>query len=144
MTELSAPTMTFGQTLAFAERALTARLRDYLAELDTTPETWYALQTIGALGPVMPRDALVAELAQSRTLNAQLASELLDRLASEGLIHGATEIALTDEGEARHRELRDAIAARTATLLGEFDRADVDTTMRTLRAVVERSEALHA
>ena len=34
----------FGQTLAFAERALTAVLRRHLAERQTTPETWYALQ----------------------------------------------------------------------------------------------------
>ena len=30
----------FGQTLAFAERALTAVLRQHLAERQTTPETW--------------------------------------------------------------------------------------------------------
>ena len=32
----------FGQALAFAERTLTAILREHLAERDTTPEVWYA------------------------------------------------------------------------------------------------------
>jgi hypothetical protein len=40
----------FGQTLAFAERALTAVLRRHLAERQTTPETWYALQLIATRG----------------------------------------------------------------------------------------------
>ncbi len=41
----------FGQTLAFAERTLTAILREHLAERDTEPETWYALQLIATRGP---------------------------------------------------------------------------------------------
>jgi DNA-binding MarR family transcriptional regulator len=133
--------MSFGQTLAFAERALTASLRDHLAELGTTPETWYALQTIATRGPVIAREALVGELAQSRRLDASSASELLDRLDSEGLIRGSDDIELTEVGVARHRSLRDSIAVPTRELLAAFPPADIDTTMRTLRAMTERAEA---
>jgi DNA-binding MarR family transcriptional regulator len=140
MTESPVPQMSFGMTLAFAERALTASLRDHLAELGTTPETWYALQTIATRGPVMARDAVVGELAQSRRLDERSASELLDRLASEGLIQGSTEVELTAAGAARHRELRESIAVPTAQLLGSFDPADIETTIRTLRAMTERVE----
>ena len=47
----------FGQTLAFAERALSAVLRRHLAERQTEPETWYALQLIATpcLPPLPPR-----------------------------------------------------------------------------------------
>ena len=48
----------FGQTLAFAERALTAVLRQHLAERQTTPETWYALQLVATRGPGLDREAL--------------------------------------------------------------------------------------
>ncbi|MCU1688009.1 MAG: hypothetical protein JWQ81_8748 [Amycolatopsis sp.] len=41
----------FGQTLAFAERSLSATLREHLAQRDTTPETWYALHLIGTRRP---------------------------------------------------------------------------------------------
>ena len=52
----------FGRTLAFAERALTATLRRHLAERQTTPETWYALQLIATRGPGLSRKALSADL----------------------------------------------------------------------------------
>ena len=50
----------FGQTLAFAERTLTAVLRRHLAERETEPETWYALQLIATRGPGLAREALSA------------------------------------------------------------------------------------
>ena len=56
------PTPTFGQTLAFAERALTATLRQHLAKRQTTPETWYALQLIATRGPQLARTALSQDL----------------------------------------------------------------------------------
>ena len=40
-----------------------------------------------------------------------------------------------------HRSLREYIAGPTARLLGEFDLADVETTVRTLRAITERAQA---
>jgi hypothetical protein len=56
----------FGQTLAFAERTLTATLRQHLAERQTTPETWYALQLIAVHGPGLAREALSRDLERSR------------------------------------------------------------------------------
>ena len=57
----------FGQTLAFAERSLTAVLRRHLAERQTTPETWYALQLIATRGPGLDREALSRDLEGSPT-----------------------------------------------------------------------------
>jgi DNA-binding MarR family transcriptional regulator len=130
----------FGRTLAFAERALTATLRQHLAERQTTPETWYALQLIATGGPGLSRTELSADLERSRTLNADSTRELLARLEAEGLIRGDTNLDLTPEGETLHRSLRDYIAGPTARLLGQFDVDDIETTVRTLQAITKRVE----
>jgi DNA-binding MarR family transcriptional regulator len=139
---MTAPSLPpFGQTLAFAERTLTATLRQHLAARDTEPETWYALQLIATRGPGLARKALSDDLEGSRTLNADSTRELLARLQAEGLISGHAELNLTPEGEALHRSLREYIAGPTARLLGQFDADDVETTIRTLQAITERAAA---
>jgi DNA-binding MarR family transcriptional regulator len=134
-------TISFGQTLAFAERTLSAGLRQHLAERGTTPETWYALQLIATRGPGLARQALTSDLEGSRTLNPDSTRELLARLEAEGLIRGGAQVDLTADGEALHRSLREYIAGPTAELLGHFDPDDVQTTMRTLQAITERAAA---
>jgi DNA-binding MarR family transcriptional regulator len=137
---MTKPPASFGQTLAFAERTLTATLRRHLAERGTTPETWYALQLIATRGPRLDREALSEDLEGSRTLTADSTRELLARLEVEGLIRGDAQIDLTPEGEALHRSLREYIAGPTARLLGQFDPDEVETTIRTLGAITERAE----
>jgi DNA-binding MarR family transcriptional regulator len=129
----------FGRTLAFAEHTLTAVLQQHLAERQTEPETWYALQLIDLRGPGAAREALSRELEGSRTLTADSTRELLARLEAEGLIRGDAELDLTAEGEAMFRSLREYIAGPTAELLGQFDADDIDTTVRTLQAITERA-----
>ena len=131
----------FGYTLAFAERTLTAQLRQRLAERDVKPESWYALRLIAAEGPGLTREALSHELEGSRGLNADSTVELLARLEAEGLIRGGAELDLTPEGKALYRSLRDYIARPTADLLSQFDVADVETTVRTLQAIAEHAQA---
>jgi hypothetical protein len=129
----------FGQTLAFAERTLTAVLRQHLAKRETTPETWYALQLIATGGPRLARETLSADLEGSRTLNADSTRELLARLEAEGLIRGDAELELTSEGETRYHSLRDYIAVPTAELLGQLPADDIETTVRTLQAIAARA-----
>jgi DNA-binding MarR family transcriptional regulator len=130
----------FGRTLAFAERALSAVLRQHLAERGITPETWYALQLIATGGPGIARLALSADLEGSRTLNADSTRELLTRLETEGLIRGDGELDLTAEGEALHRSLRQYVTSGATELLSQFDIEDIDTTVRTLLAITERAK----
>jgi DNA-binding MarR family transcriptional regulator len=130
----------FGQTLAFAERALTATLRQHLAERGTKPETWYALQLLATRGPGLAREALSADLEGSRTLNADSTRQLLARLEADGLIRGDANVDLTADGEALHRSLRDSIAGPTVRLLSQFDVDDVETTVRTLQAITARAQ----
>ena len=131
-----------GQTLAFAERVLSATLIQHLAERDTKPETWYALKLIAAGGPGTGREALRADLEGSRTLDADSADELIARLESEGLVRGDADatVSLTAEGEALFRSLRDYIVGPTIRLLSQFDVDDVETTIRTLQAITARAK----
>ncbi|HWF56509.1 MAG TPA: hypothetical protein VG223_17855 [Solirubrobacteraceae bacterium] len=131
----------FGQTLAFAERALSATLRQHLAERETQPETWYALQLIATRGPGLDREALSADLEGSPTMTADSTRELLARLQADGLIHGEEKLDLTASGETLHRGLREYIAGPTVRLLSQFDADDVETTIRTLQAITARAAA---
>src|SRR3954464_9214970 len=140
---MTTPPVVFGQlgrTLAFAERALTATLRQHLAERQTAPETWYALQLLATGGPGLAREALSADLEGSRTLNADSTRELLAGLQAEGLVRGDANLDLTPEGESLHRSLRDYIAGPTVRLLSQFDIDDIETTVRTLQAITKRTE----
>ena len=129
----------FGQALAFAERTLTVTLREHLAQRDTKPETWYALQLIATRGPGLSRQELSRDLAGSPNLNADSTRELLAGLEADGLIRGDTRVALTAEGEALHRSLREHIAGPTARLLSQFDIRDIETTVRTLQAITQKA-----
>jgi hypothetical protein len=129
----------FGQTLAFAERTLTTVLRRHLAHRAVAPETWYALKLIAVGGPGLSRHALTSDLEGSPTLNPDSVRELLAQLQAEGLIHGDTEVDLTTEGQRRFSDLQEYVSRATAELLDEFELDDIDTTVRTLRAITERA-----
>ena len=139
MTTPSAIFGQFGRTLAFAERTMTATLREHLAQRGVAPETWYALQLAATGGPGIPRRELSRDLDGSRSLDASSAAELLARLEAEGLIRGDERIDLTAEGEALHRSLREYVAGPAARLLSQFDVNDVETTIRTLQAITQRA-----
>jgi DNA-binding MarR family transcriptional regulator len=139
MTTVPAAFARFGYTLGFAERTLTAVLREHLAERGTEPETWYALQLIAMHGPALDRTTLSDELKGSRTLNADSTHELLARLEAEGLIRGDSEIELTAQGQALHRDLSEYIAVPRIQLLSQFSMDDIETTVRTLQAIAERA-----
>jgi hypothetical protein len=128
----------FGQALAFAERTLTTVLRDHLAERDTEPETWYALQLIATRGPALARDELSSVLEGSPNLDADSTRELLARLQADGLIGGDAQVDLTPEGAALHRSLREYVLRPTIELLGQVELEDIETTVRTLQAITDR------
>jgi hypothetical protein len=130
----------FGQSLAFAERALTATLREHLAQRGTRPETWYTLNLLATRGPGLGRDELSRVLEGSPRLDAESTRELLARLEAEGLITGDARVDLTQEGQARYRSLREYVSGPATRLLSQFDLADIETTVRTLQAITRRVE----
>jgi DNA-binding MarR family transcriptional regulator len=127
----------FGQALGLAERALTSNLRDHLAKRGTTPETWYALQLIATRGPAYDRAQLLKLLSGSRGPGAESAEDVLARLEADGLIRGAALVDLTAAGAEVHRSLREYISGPAIRLLSQFAEDDVETTVRTLRAITE-------
>lgn len=130
----------FGRTLARTEQVMTETLRRHLASRDVVPETWYVMQVLTYLGPVLSRPELTAELERSRTLTPESTRPLLARMAAEGLISGDEEVRLTDAGAELHRSLRASIGEPTARLLSRFPAEDVETTVRTLQAITEEAE----
>jgi hypothetical protein len=128
----------FGMTLAFAERALTNMLHEHLAERDVEPDSWYALRLIASRTPDADRETLIDDLEGSRNVAAS-AHELLARLEAEGLIRGDAQVDLTDEGDKVYRDLREYVSGPTVRLLDQFDIQDIETTVRTMRAITERA-----
>lgn len=129
----------FGPTLAFAERTLTTVLREHLAQLDCTPGTWYVFQLVSMKGPEFSREALISDLAGSPNLDAASAAQLVAGLEAEGLVRGGSHVELTAAGEERYRSLREHVLAGTSRLLGQFDIGDIETTVRTMRAITQRA-----
>jgi len=129
----------FGTTLAFAERALTATLREHLAKRGIVPETWYTLKLVGTRGPGIPRAELSGDLAGSRSLDSASADELLARLEAEGLIRGDERVDLTAAGEALYGSLSEYVTGSAAQLLSQFDVRDIETTVRTLQAITKQA-----
>ena len=140
MNALPAAYVEFGQTLAFTERTLTTVLRSRLAQRNVEPETWYALKLVATGGPQVARSSLVQDLEGSRGLDANSVVALLARLANDGLITGGDAVELTDDGTAMFKSLRDHVLGATAELLGQFDLRDVETTVRTLKAITQRTQ----
>ena len=128
----------FGQALAFAERSLTSVLSAHLAERNTEPETWYALQLIATRGPGVARDELSDVLEASPNLDADSTRALLAGLQADGLIEGDAHVDLTPEGTALHRSLREYVLRPTTELLSQFELEDIETTVRTLQGIRDR------
>jgi DNA-binding MarR family transcriptional regulator len=128
----------FGQALGLAERTLSANLRAHLADRDIEPEAWYALQLVATRGPRLARTELAGVL-ESPYFDAAAVHRFLARLETEGLITGDDDVELTDEGKALHTSLREYIAGPTVELLNQFDTGDIETTVRTLRAITQRA-----
>ncbi len=140
MNALPAVYAEFGQTLAFTERTMSAVLRSHLAQRGVEPETWYALKLVAVGGPRLARTSLVGDLEGSRGMDTASVRALLDRLAADGLLAGDDTVDLTEEGSALFGSLRDYVLGATAELLGEFDQRDVETTVRTLKAITRRTQ----
>ena len=130
----------FGQTLAFTERTLSTVLRTHLAERNIEPETWYALKLVAVGSPGVARDSLVRDLEGSRGMDAASTRALLARLMADGLIVGDDAVDLTEEGTALFESLREHVLGATVGLLDQFDLNDIETTVRTLKAITRRSQ----
>jgi DNA-binding MarR family transcriptional regulator len=98
----------------------------------------------------LARDELCRELAYGLQTEAVAVSELLDQLASTGIVRVPADgerqdgalVELTGEGRALYRAVRESIGRTTSQLFDGLNRGEVDATARLLREVTERAEAL--
>jgi DNA-binding MarR family transcriptional regulator len=147
MSTTQAPPPPFGQVVGETQRALSGLLRDILDRAGTTFETWVTLNTLATRppGPGPSRDELRDDLAAALAAEASSISALLDRLEAGGLLRlDGGRVALTAEGEAFHRRLRDSIGRLTARLIDGLDRNDVEAALQLLREVGARAQKLLA
>jgi DNA-binding MarR family transcriptional regulator len=144
MTTTQTQTPAFGQTVGYAQRALNALLKTVLAETDTSFETWVVLSILGTRGPAMQRDALHHDLAVGLELEPAAVDELLERVASEGLIGIALDgtVEPTATGAALYLRLRRSASELTAQVVRDLDPDDVQTTIAVLQSATARAEVL--
>ena len=115
-------------------------LRGHLAQRGVEPETWYALKLVSQGQLDVALASLVRDLEGSPRLDADATHALLAQLASDGLIAGDDGVHLTEEGRVFFESLRDHVLRATVKLLGQFDLSDVETTVRTCKAIVRRAQ----
>jgi len=128
----------FGQTLAVAEATLKKVLESHLATAGTTPDRWYALKLTAQAEPIA-RAAVVEGLAAGGKVQPVDAEPLLGALEADGLLEGGDVVSLTESGRSYFAELRQFVITPTIRLLGRFELADVETTIRTLRDITARA-----
>jgi DNA-binding MarR family transcriptional regulator len=128
----------FGQTLALAHATLNKILETHLAARGTSPDRWYALKLTAQAEPIAWA-GVVDGLAAGGKVQPVDAEPVLRALEADGLIEGGDVLSLTDSGRSYFAELRQYVITPTIRLLGQFDLADVETTIRTLREITARA-----
>jgi DNA-binding MarR family transcriptional regulator len=128
----------FGQTLAFAEATLNKMLERHLTARGTTPDRWYALKLTAQAEPIA-RAAVVDGMAAGGKIQPVDAEPLLRALEADGLVEGADVLSLSDSGRSYFAELRQYVITPTIRLLGQFELAEIERTIRTLREITARA-----
>lgn len=128
----------FGQTLAFAHATLNKILETHLAARGTSPDRWYALKLTAQAEPIA-RAAVLDGLAAGGKVLPLDAEPMLRALEAERLLEGGDVLSLTDAGRNHFAELRQYVSTPTIRLLGQFELADLVTTIRTLREITARA-----
>jgi hypothetical protein len=86
------------------------------------------------------RSSLVRDLEGSPRLDAESTDALLAQLASDGLIAGDDVVDLTEEGTVFFESLRHHVLGATVNLLSQFDLRDLETTVRTCKAITRLAQ----
>jgi MarR family transcriptional regulator, transcriptional regulator for hemolysin len=133
-----------GREVNLAAHAMRGMLDAGLEKANTSFATWRVLQALSAEDHVIQR-----ELAQSLEIEGPTLVRRLDQLELENLVtrkasandRRATVISLTQKGRSLFLKLRSAMAEMESTLLSGLSADDVETTLRVLRHLIERSRA---
>ena len=138
------PLPLIGQAVGQAQASLTRLLTGILAGSGTSYLLWLGLQRLNAMGGQPSREAYEADLSYWLQLDgpdaARLAGDVVAGLAvarrrggDDGLSH------VSARGRALREEVLAASAQVTGPMLATIDRADLDTTIRTLQEITRRA-----
>jgi len=139
--ENTRPLPLIGQAVGQAQASLTRLLTGILAGTGTSHPVWLGLQRLNALGGQPTREAYEADLSYWLQLDGPAAARLADDVVAAGLAAGGDDgsIALSAGGRALREEVLAASAKVTGPMLATIDRADLDTTIRTLQEITRRA-----
>jgi hypothetical protein len=131
------PLPLIGQAVGQAQASLTRLLAGILAGTRTSYPVWLGLQRLNALGGQPSRAAYEADLSYWLQLDGPAAARLAGDVVTAGLAASGDDgsIALSAGGRALREEVLAASAKVTGPMLATIDRADLDTTIRTLEKI---------
>lgn len=131
------PLPLIGQAVGQAQASLTRLLTGILAGSGTSYLVWLGLQRLKAMGGQPSREAYEADLSYWLQLDGPDAARLASDVVAAGLAVAADDglIAVSDRGRALREEVLTASAQVTGPMLATIDRADLDTTIRTLEEI---------
>jgi hypothetical protein len=131
-----------GQSVGQAQATLHRLLTGILAGSGTSYQAWLGLQRLNALGGQPARDAYERDVSAWLQLDGPAAARLADELAETGLAaaDGAT-IRMTDAARQLRQRVLATSAQVTGPVLATMDRADLETTIRTLEEITRRVRA---
>ena len=135
--ENTRPLPLIGQAVGQAQASLTRLLTGVLAGTGTSHPVWLGLQRLNALGGRPTREAYEADLSYWLQLDGPAAARLAGDVVAAGLAAGGDDgsVALSARGRALREEVLAASAKVTGPMLATIDRADLDTTIRTLEKI---------
>ena len=135
------PLPLIGQAVGQAQASLTRLLTGILAGTGTSYLLWLGLQRLNALGGQPTREAYEADLCYWLQLDGPGAARLAGDVVAAGLAASGDDgpIALSAQGRALREEVLATSAQVTGPMLATIDRADLDTTIRTLEEITRRA-----
>ena len=131
------PLPLIGQAVGQAQASLTRLLTGVLAGTGTSHPVWLGLQRLNALGGQPSREAYEADLSYWLQLDGPAAARLAGDLVTASLAASGDDgsIALSARGRALREEVLAASAKVTGPMLATIDRAELETTVRTLEKI---------
>jgi hypothetical protein len=135
------PLPLIGQAVGQAQASLTRLLTGILAGTGTSYLLWLGLQRLNAMGGHPAREAYEADLSYWLQLDGPAAARLAGDVIAAGLAasDGDGLIALSARGRALREQVLTTSAQVTGPMLATIDRADLDTTIRTLEEITRRA-----
>ena len=137
--ENTRPLPLIGQSVGQAQAALTRLLTGILAGSGTSYQTWLGLQRLNALGGEPARDAYERDVRDWLLLDGPDAAGLTSDLVAAGLAEADSDtIRMTEAARRLRQDVIAASAQITGPVLATVDRADLETTIRTLNEITRR------